>query len=249
MPRWLSKFFRHTYKNRTFDQQRMERGAAFGELKVRQRITLDAPVVCRRCNNGWMSELEDLAKPILVPLITHPHVPRSITAVECLTLASWLATKSVVVDFHNFTIGGQTTLFYKPQQRRSLRDRTVPPSLSTVWLGRMQKRRSGSGDFQTIYYSRLYVNPAFRHLKATITTMAINEVVIQLVAWRKMNARATIPDPIPWFHAPNIGTWDDYLTDIWPELPTSLEWPPNLMFQRGNFQSLAHRLVGFPPRK
>jgi hypothetical protein len=247
MPRWLSKFFRRTYNNQTFKQQGVHRGQPASDPEMNQRIRVDVPVVCRACNQGWMSQLEDHAKPILTPLITHPKTPRSISAVDCLTLASWLSAKSVVLDFFIFHRGQQRALFYTPRQRHELRDANIPPSLATVWIGRMQKRGLVSGDIQTLYYSKLKSDPAFRNLRATVTTVAVNEVVIQLVAWRKMSKTATVPDPIPWFHSPSVGPWDEYMIEVWPALPESVEWPPSLMFRRGNFNLLAYRLVGIPP--
>ena len=46
--------------------------------------------VCKHtCNNGWMKKLEDLAKPILVPMMI-PKRPVSISPDEQVVLASWL---------------------------------------------------------------------------------------------------------------------------------------------------------------
>ena len=75
IPRWLSKFLRRTYKHRSFTRRWRQRGPQVGGPEANQRMKTDAPVVCLKCNRGWMSELEDFAKPILVPLITHPAVP------------------------------------------------------------------------------------------------------------------------------------------------------------------------------
>ncbi len=55
--------------------------------------SLTAGRICGRCNNGWLSDLENLAKPILLELL---HVRRSIeelSRAETFLVASW-ATKT-----------------------------------------------------------------------------------------------------------------------------------------------------------
>lgn len=45
-------------------------------------------VVCERCNNGWMSRLQDKAKPVLIPLLTNKRWQLDLESQK--TLASWI---------------------------------------------------------------------------------------------------------------------------------------------------------------
>jgi hypothetical protein len=45
--------------------------------------------VCRECNNGWMSRLEALARPILVPLIDGESKIENLSPTESAIIAKW----------------------------------------------------------------------------------------------------------------------------------------------------------------
>jgi hypothetical protein len=55
--------------------------------------------ICKACNNGWMSQLESEAIPILRPLITTQRMLRSLNRAERHTLARWAAKTAFVLDF------------------------------------------------------------------------------------------------------------------------------------------------------
>src|SRR5947209_1164519 len=45
--------------------------------------------VCRECNNGWMSQLESEAIPVLKPLLTSARLISSLTRAERRVLSRW----------------------------------------------------------------------------------------------------------------------------------------------------------------
>jgi len=60
-------------------------------IDVRQHRleSLVAGPVCGKCNNGWMSQLEHLAKPILIRLIADPHRLTELAPEERTIVARW----------------------------------------------------------------------------------------------------------------------------------------------------------------
>jgi hypothetical protein len=52
--------------------------------------------VCRQCNNGWMSQLEDTARPLLYPMIDGGAAPQSDVAAR--TLARWSAKIAIALE-------------------------------------------------------------------------------------------------------------------------------------------------------
>ncbi len=50
--------------------------------------TLVTRRVCRACNTGWMAQLEDRARPILMPLIERRRV-RNASGTEAILVATW----------------------------------------------------------------------------------------------------------------------------------------------------------------
>ena len=86
-------------------------------------------VVCGPCNNGWMSRLQEHAKPILVPLIQDdwPEIDESAQAL----FAAWAAMFTMVFEFADVR---SATI---PQEHRTalMNLGTVPRDWS-IWIGR-----------------------------------------------------------------------------------------------------------------
>lgn len=244
-PRWLSKYFRQTFRHRTFTQYDVVHGVRSTHQEIHQRIKVDAPVVCKPCNNDWMSYLEKSVKLTMVDLITHPNRPRPISELEAFALALWISQKSMVLDYLCFQQRRQRRLFYTPQQRTAMRDNYELPAHTSVWLTRIQKRERVCGDLQHLYYPQFRANVALRDVKAAITTIAMNELTIQVCTLRGRKRGAHIPASFPFNINPTPGTWDDYSIELWPN-NTIFDWPPPRMFRKGSFKFVAYRVAGIP---
>jgi hypothetical protein len=91
--------------------------------------------VCASCNNGWMSQLQERAKPILLPLIKGERTVLGLDAQRLL--AGWCAMSVMTSDF-----------FYPETQaipradRDYLRDHWMPPSDTwKIWIGRYTREK------------------------------------------------------------------------------------------------------------
>ncbi len=92
-------------------------------------LTWAARVVCGRCNNGWMSEVENAAATVLVPLLR--GAPGLLTPDDQAALATWTLKTGCVIDAA--AIGGGGPRF--PQaHRRWLLEHHSPPALSAAWI-------------------------------------------------------------------------------------------------------------------
>ena len=72
------------------------------QQQIRAEIKLDSfrlKKVCEDCNNGWMSKLEESAKPLIVALIKESRQLDSLLDDERRTLARW-AAKTAIVESH-----------------------------------------------------------------------------------------------------------------------------------------------------
>jgi hypothetical protein len=54
--------------------------------------------ICGTCNNGWMSQLESDAQPILLPLVNGDRNPTSLSEPERLVLSRWTLKTAVVLS-------------------------------------------------------------------------------------------------------------------------------------------------------
>ncbi len=89
--------------------------------------------VCHKCNNGWMSNLENLCKPLLVGLINGTRHISSLNEEEKATLSRWALKTSYSLGFYipsdSVIPAIHPYVFYKSQS---------PPSSVAVFAGHMQ---------------------------------------------------------------------------------------------------------------
>lgn len=124
---WLTELFPHAEKDRrTFGTTTewpnftltAENGHS-GAKKVRE--------VCNTCNNGWMSRIDERAKPIAVEMIQAK--PITVAPEDQKTLATWLTKVAMVGD--NVEREGSRI---SQEHRNYLRERNEPPPTWQVWV-------------------------------------------------------------------------------------------------------------------
>ena len=75
--------------------------------------------LCATCNNGWMSDLEQGCREVLLALVQARGSPKDLSEQECLRVARWAAKTAYVLNSSaNYTIK------VPPQHLRELRENT-----------------------------------------------------------------------------------------------------------------------------
>ena len=82
----------HTHKIITSDAKLGTNESIVDNERQGDVTTKKIRVVCCKCNNGWMSQLESQAKPILEKLISGSEI--KICPEKRLILSSWIAMKT-----------------------------------------------------------------------------------------------------------------------------------------------------------
>lgn len=100
--------------------------------QVRVPIRLDTfklNRVCESCNNGWMSDLEGVAKPILMGLIKTGRALDSLNEEERQILAKW-AGKTAIIE--SYAVGAESPVDPKLLQWMRERDDNIPGRFCVV---------------------------------------------------------------------------------------------------------------------
>jgi hypothetical protein len=95
IPQWLLDYMGITAQDQTFQGYALSGGEVTKQRIFATRRLVEGRV-CASCNNGWMSELENSAKPALIPLIEHKRAVWELSAEESSLVAKW-AVKSAYV--------------------------------------------------------------------------------------------------------------------------------------------------------
>lgn len=183
------------------------------------------PCVCgNRCNNGWMRrDIEDTAKPILIPLMGGEE--GRLFPVDQARLAAWAVMKAMVAEWN---VKGHATTHY--MHRRYLMRHSLPPKKGWgVWIGHFvtNKRKPIGERFHPLWAAHPFalspkdLPPGAEFEEATtfnsqVSTQVVGELFIHIL-------RSPMPNLVPrWkFALPDHGS----LFRIWPPSETSISWP------------------------
>ena len=86
-------------------------------------------IVCIACNSGWMSRLQENAKPLLIPLMTGKT--KVLSQLDQVLLATWVAMAVMVAEHFEPKFAAFTSA-----DRRHLMDKQRPPQNVRIWMGR-----------------------------------------------------------------------------------------------------------------
>jgi len=94
--------------------------------------------VCASCNNGWMSQLDTAAEPVMKPLILRKR--ERLSAKDCRIIATWSVLKSMVVHHR----------IVHHLRRKKLKTDCKPPKGWSVWIANSKR-----GKWKSEWLSRL----------------------------------------------------------------------------------------------
>jgi hypothetical protein len=173
--------------------------------------------VCRECNNGWMSQLQEKAKPYLVPMLTGNAVTLQRNGLT--PLAAWV-TMMVMVAEHLNDESVAVTLVERQRFKASQR----APSHWRIWIGRHAAVQHPLFTHNIMSFAseeeieRRGIEGAIPANTHTSTILLGKHLLIHVMS--SPVARSIIRRwRIPAMLAPG-------LTQIWPVVASPVAWPP-----------------------
>jgi hypothetical protein len=188
-------------------------------------------VVCKQCNNGWMSALEANAKRVLTPLILGKRT--TLTASDQRSIATWVSLKSIISE-HNIHDDEVT-----PQTARSaFRKNPQPLSGMIIWIG-----ECGQGGWQSAFYRTkmclgilpMHALPTESNRPATANSQSISFGIGRLFIHV---SHTTIPQLNLKLKTGRAGV----VRQIWPIVAQNIFWPPMQTLTAENAATIASTL-------
>jgi hypothetical protein len=184
-------------------------------LKFSREFTVGC--VCqRRCNGGWMSELERANIPILGEALMDKSM--FLDSLQQRTIAAWAVKTAMVLEA---TIPGTEFTFYSASERQNMRSSWSIPERTAVWLGRYLG--VGLGAWQSGLLGHYPDDPGRYPIRAS--TILMGSLVIQVLCGRVPDKHRHPTVPI----SPAQGPWNEILVEAWPST-RQIYWPPVLAF-------------------
>jgi hypothetical protein len=183
--------------------------------------------VCRKCNNGWMSDLEAQNIPLIGCLMQDTAAP--LDASQQSSLAAWTINTAMVLDSMK---GLKKSLFYDRSECVKMRENQTIPDRSRIWIGRSSLNSLGAfgTDLAIVLPDILKVGVG------CATTIIVGHLAVQVLATHVVSEHedkniGNIP--------PKPGRWDEMLLPIWPIGNRPVTWPPPVTFTDSGERSIA----------
>lgn len=133
-PDWLSKMYlrrgdeKHTFGSKTFLNKELIRDGT--HQRPGHLFSLKNRLVCEKCNNGWMSQIENEVKPIIVRMISGGK--HKLLRDELDVLSFWVALKIVTSEFVDKSESLEVTPW---QERRKMMETREIPKYFSIFAG------------------------------------------------------------------------------------------------------------------
>jgi hypothetical protein len=228
-PAWISELF---YKKPKPDQYRVIRATNFirtgdKQQKEYSRASFNerVNVVCKTCNEGWMSDLEnDHAKPLIAPMILgRRRLPLSVD--DIVVLSAW-AMKAAFVFEH--TGSAKSGRYYTQSEREQFMRTLVPTDQTEIWLTEYRGQRRASSQVHNLLYE---LPDPLGPRQGQATTISVGQFAFQVLSGRW-------PEHI-YPRTPLV--WDSAVIRIWPTDGTPVRWPPGEYLGDNELEAFAYR--------
>jgi hypothetical protein len=181
-------------------------------------LTVKLPVVCERCNSGWMSALTLKTKGSFWRAMLECE-PFSLDASNAALLAAFTFMKAVVTDYSL-----DDDPFFSRADRERLRTNLTVPPLTKIWVAAYQgaPRFSAKNHLSIVAPNSSSGGPFFG-MQFCSFTYVVGQLAVQLLAprWKHISDRGKPMLTI----SPNV-YWQPAAIQFWPHDGSLLVWPP-----------------------
>lgn len=169
--------------------------------------------VCRTCNGTWLSQIEEAAKPILIPLIGGERL--EVDSAMQQALATWAAKTAMTAEQLH-----PSKVVVLQDERTWLKDHRIPPPGWNVWIG----------TYYGLPWSELAIQQQAAKLRVPVVDhgkLSEHNLMFTILGMRRLmfvvvsSSWSRMDDIINAAGSPNGRS----LAPIWPITQESVSWP------------------------
>jgi hypothetical protein len=222
-----SKWMRNLFTGKSFTFVSRDEKDEITKQRRTRGIDLTAKVVCKLCNETWLSDIEaNHARPALTDLILgRLDIPVDKTRANDIALFAFKT--AVVVDYMRRGL----PFFSRKLRYAFARSRSIPPDVH-MWLARFLSEGRRGGLLYRDWPEGTLGATGLR-IKLYACTYAVGHFVFQVVS-----ARYTLGTP-PFSPEPSF---NGLAVPFWPAIPERFYWPPaDVLRTKRDFDLFAER--------
>jgi hypothetical protein len=191
--------------------------------------------LCRPCNNGWMSNLESRAKPVIESILDDRLT--SLDAAAQALLATWAVKTAMVLE----AFDPAQPWFYSAEERGQMRLSRSIPRRTSVWMAKCVNQPN---IYSAATHHRTEPGPNGAH--AFAVTLAFGPLALQVMTIR---TTTPLPEHLTVTYDVSEGPWDQLLLQLWPTREGPATWPLAYGLDGDlGLQALTERFGGLPRR-
>ena len=219
IPKWMAKLFPDTTWKITNELTN------YTATNIRY-INVKTPQVCSPCNNGWMSDLERLAQPVLIPLI-HGEA-KTLSPLDQQILGSWFCLRAMAYDLHCETFTPRPKYFEDSEYKRMMNTLTFEPYYS-IYIGGYTPFKGHTGcALEDHLFVGLPHDPTQTPVRAYSFTLAFERLVLQIFCVKSTRGF--------WYQMPDLS---DYCTQL--GVDSVVSYPTRRPFRKRIIKQFADR--------
>ena len=182
-------------------------------------VDLLANVVCKTCNGGWMSALEnEEAIPAMKSLIIE-DTPDTLSPRRIISIAAFTFKTAVIMDA---MMRQQEPFFSANTRYRFVSSLDMPDGLQ-MWIGRFSGANEWHGSICARYFK--YEGSAMRNFRSYALTYSAGHLVIQMVAMKRIKGKSNRSSSFPQLTQADM--WTYFARRFWPNFfGSAVRWPP-----------------------
>lgn len=206
----------------------------YNRIGAKNHIHILTQRPCSACNNGWMAKLENLAKPVLLPLI-HGK-PSTLSIKDQIIIATWFFKTAVMYDLHS-EIHAPRPRYFEDDEHHELKSTLSFNHTYRVFIGKYT-----GDDFFTIQEDHSGITVAHRSdlkplgdtVRVYAVTLLVKHLVLQIFC-------AKIPNDVAFY----IRDYRSFYIQI--VQPHAVMWPPPQNFDDMLLYKFINRWSETPP--
>jgi hypothetical protein len=215
IPRWITELKPDGVTVRADWEHRNIRKWTFWSNKVE----LVVRAFCATCNNGWMSDLETVAKPYLLPMLLgyELRLPSKAQA----SVSAWCMKTAMVMEFVS---ASPRAHYFTAEERRIFSGRHTPVAGVNINLAGYVGTAAFSAEENPLFFRR-----GLTRFPGYSCTLQFGALVVQLVGHRGASGYVRIR-----------ANYAPAEIRVWPVGPT-VTWPPEAVFDDVELRKYATR--------
>jgi hypothetical protein len=138
--KWLKPYIRANANEHRLREEETGKPGTLSKIRITRRtgepLLSKLKIVCKACNSGWMSKIQNAAKPFLLPLIQGRKATFGLEAQRAI--AAWCTMATMTGDYLSHD---DTAVAISQEERDWLRDNETTPRNWKIWIGHYTGRK------------------------------------------------------------------------------------------------------------